>query len=396
MIRTVNKMHEAEHRFDFLIHTGDACDNAQLNELQWFVGTFDGAEIDPLSGPDDRTPNQKPPVHLDPHRPFTAQGLYRQGVHGDAPTIPWYSAVGNHDRYGVGVFPIIEDAFDVLISPLPLDSRPGFFAPKYLDPIGRLTWGLITPANPGPPVELTIPRFVTPNPDRRFFVPSEFVRAHLESTSEPPGHGFDAAEPTRTWYSVSPVPGLRLIVLNSSTPIFEVPTLTYSEGAISQAQRDFLEIELRAAREASEVTIVATHHPSGALEPVYGTALTPASFRSVLSGFANVKLHLAGHWHANSVVDRGAYTEMVTGSILDPPQEGRIIEIWRARPEFSEGADAPLGEFDVELRYWSFSHLQTVRPRDKNDADLFVDEMFGIRHEAAVFAGVAPPEGRGR
>jgi 3',5'-cyclic AMP phosphodiesterase CpdA len=390
MIRTVNKIHEAQRRIDFLIHTGDACDNAQYNELQWFVKTFDGGEIDPLTGPDDRTPNQKPPPFLDPHRPFVAQGLYQQGVHGEAPTIPWYTVVGNHDRYGLGVFPIIEDAFDVLIAPLPLDdSRIGFFAPKYLDPIGRLSWALITPALPGPPVGLTIPRFIEPNPDRRYFTPTEFVRAHLESLTQPPGHGFDAAAPNQTWYSAAPVDGLRLIVLNSSTPMFEIPTLAYQEGAISREQRSFLESELEKAQEAGEIVIVATHHPSGSLEPAYGTALAPASFRDILNQYPNVKLHVAGHWHSDAVIDRGGYKEFVTGSIIDSPQRGRIIEIWRA-------GTAEADEFDVQVRYWSFSHLENIRPRDKNDVDLFVDELMPLRREAAEFAGVQPPDPRTR
>lgn len=388
MIRTVNKIHEAERRIDFLIHTGDACDNVQLNELRWFVQTFDGGAIDPLTGTDDRTANQKPPRHLDPHLPFMAQGLYRQGVHGDAPTIPWYSVVGNHDRFALGVFPIIEDVYDVLIAPLPADdSRIGIFAPQYLDPTGKLTWALVTPALPGPPLDLTIPREIVPNPVRRFYTPREFVMAHVASSSDPPGHGFDADEPDRTWYSVVPVEGLRLIVLDSSTPAFLIPTLTFHDGAISQEQRTFLTNELERAQEAGEVTIVATHHPSGFLEPIYGTAFRPASWREFLNGFENVKLHLAGHWHEDFIANRGGYTEMIVSSIIDPPQTGRIIEIWRAR-------DRAAARFDVQVRYWSFSHLEHVAPRDKNDADLFFDELMALRREAAEFAGVLPPQER--
>ena len=38
IIRTVNRIHAAGRPIDFLMHTGDACDNAQSNELAWFVG----------------------------------------------------------------------------------------------------------------------------------------------------------------------------------------------------------------------------------------------------------------------------------------------------------------------------------------------------------------------
>ena len=78
---------------------------------------------------------------------------------------------------------------------------------------------------------------------------------------------------------------------------------------------------------------------------------------------------------------------MVVSSIIDAPQTGRIIEIWRARDQ----ASSP---FDVQIRYWSFSHLERVPPRDKSDADLFFDELMPLRREAADFAGVSPPEPR--
>ncbi|MFQ5474126.1 MAG: hypothetical protein ACE5FA_14750, partial [Dehalococcoidia bacterium] len=72
-IRTVNKMHLASGHIDFLIHTGDAADNAQINELRWFVSVMDGGTIDPLTGSDDRDASQLPQPDLDPHRPFVAQ-----------------------------------------------------------------------------------------------------------------------------------------------------------------------------------------------------------------------------------------------------------------------------------------------------------------------------------
>ena len=37
IIRGVNRIHAAGKTINFLIHTGDTCDNAQSNELAWFL-----------------------------------------------------------------------------------------------------------------------------------------------------------------------------------------------------------------------------------------------------------------------------------------------------------------------------------------------------------------------
>lgn len=390
MVRTINKIHVARHTIDFVVFTGDTTDNAQANELRWFITAFDGGRIQPRTGPDDRDPSSLPDALLDPHHAFDAQGLYRRGVHGDAPTIGWYGTLGNHDRFAVGVLPIVTDFSGRRVSPLPLENRIGLFLPVILDPTGSLAWAPITPANPGPPPDINLPMIVEPNPERRFITDRDFVEAHLQSTSEPPGHGFDAESPGRTWYSVSPLPGLRLITLNSATPLLDQPTLIYHEGAISFPQLLFLRRELKNAQARNECVIVATHHPSDALTAVYGTALMPRSFRRLLNEYSCVKLHIAGHWHRNVVYDRGGYVEIVTSSIIDAPQLGRVIEIWRRtqiEPHASARADDGESGDGIELRYWGFSHLAEIDPPDDSHADLFHDPLLPMRRVAAELAG---------
>ncbi len=374
-IRTVNKLHASGTNIDFVIHTGDALDNAQRNELRWFVTAFDGGTIDPRSGPDDREPGDIPEPLLDPHHPFEAQGLYQTSVHGDLPTIDWYSVLGNHDRFAVGVFPIVNQPLGQRTAPLPLEDRIGIFAPLELNPEGSLAWAPITPGNPIPPPRLNLPTTIEPNPDRRYITNDEFIRAHLDSPTTPAGHGFDVERPSQTWYSVSPAPGLRLIGLNSAAPLVELPTLVYAGGAISPPQRRFLDRELAAAEAADEIVVIATHHPSDSLEVGAGTAVTPQALRRSLSGHTNVALHLAGHVHRHAALDRGDYAELITGSIIDAPQQGRIIEIWRNGDE-------------VELRYRFFSHLDEIEPPDDSHADIFDDPLMPMRRVAAELAGV--------
>ena len=436
IVRTVNKMHVARQTIDFVIHTGDATDNAQHNELEWFVTILNGGSVDPLTGPDDRDPDMLPDPLLDPHHPFVAQGLYRHGVHGPESTIAWYSVLGNHDRFAVGVFPIVTDLLGRRVSPLPLEERIAFTFPVELDPTGSLSWGPITPANPGPPPNINFPILVQANPARRYITDGDFVETHLDSVGLPTGHGFDAEQPQRTWYSVSPAVGLRLIGLNSATPLFEQPALAYQGGAISLAQRQFLLRELAEAQERGEYVIVATHHPSDALEPVYGTSLIPSSFRRLLNQYPCVKLHLAGHWHRNVVIDRGGYLEIVTCSTLDAPQQGRVIEIWRpneprasaraavrrlVEPRASARADArrqvqpqafparrdadypvqaaqmvrqdapdlsrPETQLDVQIHYRMFWHLDEIDAPDDLHIELFEDPLWDMRRIAADSAG---------
>ncbi len=382
MIRTVNKMHIAQGKIDFLVHTGDAADNAQVNEIQWFVDVMDGKTVDPLTGPDNRSAIETPDPTLDPHRPFAAQGLYRNGIHGTASTIPWYAVAGNHDLFAVGIFPIVTDVFGNRTSPLPLDNRIGLFAPVVMRPTGSLAWGAISPTNPGPPPEVSLPELITPNPARRYATLREFVEIHSASMTEPAGHGFDPENPEKSWYSVSPTPGLRLIGLNSSDPWLEIPEQVYSEGAISSAQIAFLETELASAESRGEIVIVATHHPSDSLELGNGSAVSPVSFREILRDYPCVVLHLAGHWHTSATIDRNGFVELVTGSIIDAPQEGRIVEIWKTTSD-----DSPNRDVSIKLRYRNFSHLDTIEPSDEADAAIFEDPLLEMREIAANLAG---------
>ncbi|MGD8450481.1 MAG: metallophosphoesterase [Phycisphaerae bacterium] len=350
IIRTVNRIHAGGRTVDFLIHTGDACDNAQGNELGWVLADLDGGTIDPLTGPDDRPADERPAAELDPHAPFQAQGLYRQGVHGDLPSIPWYILLGNHDVHGIGVFPIYERADGHRVAPLPLPLRPGWLLPLELDPVADETHGRITPADPGPPTLLELPEPVTPNPARAYFSKAEFIDALFESATEPTGHGFAGATDGHTWYSVSPTAGLRLIGLDTTDRTARLAGQLYHDGALSRAQRDWLRGELDAAVARDELVIVASHHPTQAVYSGYGVEVEGEELRALLAACPNVVLHVAGHKHRNRVIDRGGYLEIETCSTLDWPEEGRLVEVWRA-------ADG-----QIVITYEMFSHLNDTLP----------------------------------
>jgi 3',5'-cyclic AMP phosphodiesterase CpdA len=365
MLRTVNRIHASGRTIDFLLHSGDACDNAQSNELGWLTTLFDGGEINPRTGPDDRSPESRPPPELDPHAPFRAAGLYRQGVHGSRPSIPWYAVVGNHDVYSIGVFPIIADADGHRVATLPLDWRPGWVLPVILDPTAAWSYGRVTPAAPGPPGLFTVPGAVEPNASRAYFSKDEYLAVLSATATGPAGHGFASA----TSYSVSPVPGLRLIGLDTTDRAPPAPGALCSEGAFSRSQLDYLRRELEAARGRNELVIVATHHPSVALLPLAGSEVDGDEFRGVLAEYDHVVVHLCGHMHRHRVTQRDTYLEIETGATLDPPQEGRVVEVWR---DSTEGR--------IAVAYEVFSHLDETLP------PLGDDSLRGLREQAQRIA----------
>lgn len=379
IIRAINRIHASGRTVDFVLHTGDGCDNAQSNELAWLLAILDGRPVNPLSGPDDRTADAKPIVTLDPYAAFLPQGLYRQGVHGPMGSIPWYGLIGNHDTSCIGVLPIFNQPGGGRTAPVPLQPRPGIVLPVVFDPEASLAYGNVTPAEPGPPPLFQTPRYLQPNPDRRFFTKTDFKARFFDTESGPAGHGMsDPSGPT--WFSISPAAGLRIIGLDSSDPTLTLPNTIYVDGAMSAAQVDFLRAELDAARARDELVVVATHHPSSHLQYVLTSVIGPDAFRAMLAEYTNVVAHLCGHEHVNRVIDRGSYLEILTCSTIDLPQEGRLLEIYR---------DSQTGE--AAIAYEMFSHDDDSLPELGNDPlrGLRLAARATAEADAGTSAGVA-------
>ncbi|MES1171488.1 MAG: metallophosphoesterase, partial [Actinomycetota bacterium] len=93
MVRTINALPD----IDLVLLGGDNIDNAQSNELDWFLGIMNGGKVDCDSGTDD-DPLQGP--SNDPKDPFVSAGL----------AVPWYWVTGNHDIMPQGTVPLTDDA----------------------------------------------------------------------------------------------------------------------------------------------------------------------------------------------------------------------------------------------------------------------------------------------
>ena len=233
-IQTVNALH-ARAPFDFGLSLGDAANSTSYNELRWYIDVIDGQAIVPSSG-----------AHLgattvDYQMPYQAAGLDR--------SIPFYQAIGNHDHFQIGSFPVYADPSlglaeayvagtvwatpDVLIPYPPNFPRvanmdnvrnpvppvpPALYYQGVID--GSSPTGSITGA--GPVGSFASPPMVAADPRRRSLLKAEWIQEFFDTTSSPVGHGFALVDPDQpegfACYSFLPVPGvpLKVIVLDDT------------------------------------------------------------------------------------------------------------------------------------------------------------------------------------
>ncbi len=345
-LQSINGLHAGSSRegypIDFVVATGDLTDNAQFNELRWFIDTMDGKWIVPDSGEEDGVLREIA-LEDNPNLGFQAVGLS-----GD---IPWYTVMGNHDQYALGTFPIDRDArdnadwnspqFSVLalliglhdIDPMLRELIPTFdmspavitASEELIDPITAQL--LLDQLETGP---------IVPDPARHFISREIFVEEHFNSSSEPLGHGFSDRNRRKgtAFYSVRPdddIP-VRIIVIDTVAPdpILGFP---FPYGVMTREQfEDHLKPEVEAAQEAGEFVIIASHHPSSDFSiPHYVDKVTALSFRKYLARQPNIIGHVCGHTHNNklTIIDgKYPYPEIETSSLIDLPQEMRVLDVF--------------------------------------------------------------------
>lgn len=298
-VRTINALH-VDMPLDFVLLGGDNTDNAQTNELEWFLGILNGApavecdsavDDDPLPGPDNDPKDRFAPVGLD---------------------VPWLWVAGNHDVLRQGTFAILD----------------------FSEPIGDSSVGGTRDyGQPGAPI---VKGMVPADPARAFLTEPEQVAI---VAGDGDGHGLDEAAVAlgRAFYTfdVAGTP-LRFLVMNTSS-------LTgASQGLIRPVDLEtIIGPKLDQALAEDKWVIVTSHHRSGSLGngqefgigTKYDDALTTAQWQEFLGGYDNVILHLAAHTHRLMVeplqpVGGHAYWEMVTPSLNDFPSQMRVIEVW--------------------------------------------------------------------
>lgn len=340
-VQTVNALHRI-NRFDFGISLGDVSNNAQYNELRWFIDILDGKKINPDSGIKD---DPIPGLNNDYQDEFQAAGIDK--------TIPWYSAIGNHDHFWMGTNPPTEyirqtyNGSEILqVGDIFL---PGGINRKdfYVGVInGKTPYGTIIGAGP---VESTTPQKIPADPNRRFLSRNEWVNEFNNTSSDPRGHGFNQTNGLGcyTFGPNSNVP-IKVIVLDDTQSENDADVHGYGHGTLDQERYDWLVHELDKGQNEGKLMIIAAHIPIGVkMEGTLGAFLGWSSLAAVseknliakLNTYPNLLMWIAGHRHLNTVTvlpspDPVNHPELgfwvvETASLREYPQQFRTFEILR-------------------------------------------------------------------
>jgi hypothetical protein len=285
-------------------------------------------------------------------QPFQAAGL----------KVPSYVAFGNHDALVQGNQAANKEFEEIVTGCVkPMEGALAASLPDLPDLTPEDLEDLIG-SNP------TAAALVPPDPDRRFVSKSEYKEIFRQGT-QPDGHGFDYTDPAEEaasagaagYYSFVPIPGLRMIALDSVCE--GGVTGPCADGNIDDPQFVWLEGELEKATAADQLVVLFSHHaipsltanvPDEAAPPctapdAHGHDVNPgcdldprtstpihlgADMEALLHEYPHVIAWVAGHSHVNDVQaypapdGDGGFWSIRTAAEADWPQQARLLEIF--------------------------------------------------------------------
>jgi metallophosphoesterase (TIGR03767 family) len=393
----------SQSAMDFTIDTGDSADSQQLNETEWVRTLLEGGSLEPNSGvdPSGYTHPLCPPAGVpgafeaarytgvqdyddylegfspyfydpdDPRgasigwpaypglmdraqQPFTAAGL----------EVPSYVSFGNHDALAQGnqaANASFEQVATGCLKPMEgaITGLAGGLADLAPDSLGDLQAS-----------EPMATALVPPDPDRRYVSKPQYKQVFLEG-SQPDGHGFAEIDPAEEaasggmagYYSFAPVPGLRMIALD--TVCEGGVTGPCADGNVDDPQFRWLEEELKEAADADQLVVLFSHHaipsltanvpdevaPPCTAPDAHGHDVNPgcdADPRSstpihlgpdlveLLHRYPHAIAWVAGHSHVNDITpypapDGHGFWSIRVAAEADWPQQSRLLQIFDNR-----------------------------------------------------------------
>jgi metallophosphoesterase (TIGR03768 family) len=372
-IQTANALHK-QNPFDFGISLGDTCNNTSYNELRWYMDVIDGKSITPSSGAHTGADS------IDYQKPYQAVGLDK--------SIPWYQAMGNHDHFFIGSFPVDADPSlgirksyiadtiwnvgDVLNLALNAAYFPAMFNMEnlkakpsyYMGTLnGSTQYGeiLYTGITTDPKFSTGAPKVVA-DPDRRSLLRTEWVQEFFNTTSTPVGHGFNLVDKTDpNWhdngfacYSFMPnvkMP-LKIIVLDNTQSEHDGSTDIHGHGYLDARRWAWLRAELAAGQAENQLMIIAAHVPIGVsaiasetewwaetnnITPENQNAVNLTDLVATLQATPNLLAWIAGHRHLNAIKafqtrdatkPEQGFWQVETSSLRDFPQQFRTFQVY--------------------------------------------------------------------
>lgn len=326
---------------DTVLVTGDVVDNAQANELATYLAVLDGGEVTPRSGEPETsswvgaaTAGFYSDRFWHPDGPDAGQPMDRQLREFGYPLTPglaeaarrgfsspglrhrWLTVHGNHDALLQGTVAGSELTRRQAIG----DSRVIDLAP---DQTAYAALEATPAVGPARYVDTTeSPRVaIASDPGRRLLGSGDLAAAHAALADD---HGWVAGDPRGYW--VRDIGGIRLIALDTVNPHGGW------EGSLDRPQFEWLREQLA---HTDRPTVITSHHPSWTLRNPWTPEPEPRVLAEelirLLMAHPLVLLWIAGHVHANTArlhpSPAGGLLEISTASLIDWPQQGRLLEL---------------------------------------------------------------------
>jgi metallophosphoesterase (TIGR03768 family) len=331
-LQTINALHK-QNPFDFGMPLGDAVNNAQYNELRWYLDVLDGKNVKPDSGIMD-DPVSGP--HNDYQDEFKAVGLDK--------TIPWYQTLGNHDYTWMGSYPVTD-----YLRPFFTGSNVLVMGDLFTEGIDSRTnyTGVIDGSTPngvmiggGPVADFTTPPTVPADPNRRPLSLKEWMSEFFKTSSNPVGHGFSQSnlDSGLACYSFEPKSDLpiKVIVFDDTQ---HAENYDFKEvGTVDIERYNWLVSELDRGQAEGKLMIIAAHIPLIFVDYDHHSPVPLEELISKLNTYPNLLMWVSGHVHRNTVTALKSPDDnhpelgfwlVETSSLRDFPQQFRTFDIVR-------------------------------------------------------------------
>ena len=368
LIRKINTIEVGvitKRPIDVVVITGDVTDNAQQNELRWYLDILHGNIVVPDSGdltrwegaasldparydPSYWNPEGTPSGCIDDYpralygfpevrglieasrAPFAAEGLRHS----------WFSTHGNHDALLQGTVPP-----DTTLSAFSVGANRIRGLKENINALSLLaTFSELGPAT-YPDPSMLVTEHITPDIARQLNMSQDWVRLHTQCGHD---HGYVPGQREKYWFRDIGV--IRLISLDT------VNENGGWQGSLGREQFEWLRSQL--SQPEPRYFVILSHHPASTLFNIFDPGnlgrVGESEVVNLLLSEPRVILWLAGHRHQHRIEyfsGEGAvgFWQIETASNIDWPQQGRMVEILE-------------DDHEILITTHVFDHLGTVAP----------------------------------
>lgn len=357
---------------DYVIFTGDNIDNTLENELVRFIDVIEGryTEKGPVTKstykPDGQSRNPDDTSNDVTDAATSLPAVFKQPGYATPlnRSIPWYVVFGNHDGLIQGNAPI-EPSFREVA------ARYGRY---FIDQQEYISLFFDDPQLWGNLEKLR-----------------KFCQVGLNESDPQDGHGFAGAgarlcdaNPDNDGYYTFEAGGFHHIVLDTMNddfvqsngnfgPYYPASNPAgayaggYAEGVIDPAQLQWLIKDLE--QNKTRPIIVYAHHTVNSFVVPQGQSkqagyVSGEELTAELNKYPNVAFYIGGHTHKHRIQAKKTFWNVETASLIDPPHENRLIEIYVA-----PNGTGYLEASRIPIRFNETYRLSATDPQEQGDRE---------------------------